>query len=496
LDIEGPGAGLLAISGNDANRVFDISGGLTVIIDGLTITQGLGKGDLQGKNSDGGGAGAILNGGSLNLANDVFTSNRALNHGGAISNVPGSVLSAVNSSFLGNQAVGQVGAAYVEGGAIWNTDNGNSGSGPGAGATALIAACTLIGNQASGADGGTTTGTLSETNGGAIHNEGQSDYLTVENSVFIANQAIAGNGGTGKGAKIFTVDVATGGAIAYDEGLHFVVDGCTFSYNQAIGGSNASSDSGRVGHAFGGAIASEEAAAITNSAFDHNEALGGSNNTGGSGVLILGRGAGGAVANAIVFGPANLTVNNCTFTDNQAIGGSANTGGFVVGTGAGGGIDNDRGVTATITNSTFTDNQAIGGAGAAGQKGTDRLGGGIANYLGSTLTVTGCTLTGNQATGANGGDGFGVVVYNDGLSSFPSNAGTPAALTVTGSTIRGNQATGGAAGAGGSAGEGIVVVVYFATGGVVCLDLFTSMNITGNTASTTDDDIFGIFTIC
>src|SRR3954454_22697440 len=30
LDIEGPGAGLLAISGNNANRVFDINEGLTV----------------------------------------------------------------------------------------------------------------------------------------------------------------------------------------------------------------------------------------------------------------------------------------------------------------------------------------------------------------------------------------------------------------------------------------------------------------------------------
>ena len=41
LDIEGPGAGLLAISGNDANRVFDISSeGLTVTIAGLTITHG------------------------------------------------------------------------------------------------------------------------------------------------------------------------------------------------------------------------------------------------------------------------------------------------------------------------------------------------------------------------------------------------------------------------------------------------------------------------
>src|SRR5713226_6814785 len=93
LDIEGPGADKLAISGNDANRVFDVvNQGLTVTIDGLTITHGLGKGNVQGENAGGGGGGAILNGGSaVNLANDVFSSNQA-DHGGAITNGPGSVL--------------------------------------------------------------------------------------------------------------------------------------------------------------------------------------------------------------------------------------------------------------------------------------------------------------------------------------------------------------------------------------------------------------------
>src|SRR5262249_5056415 len=40
LDIEGPGADQLAVSGNHANRVFDISGGVTVTIAGLTISDG------------------------------------------------------------------------------------------------------------------------------------------------------------------------------------------------------------------------------------------------------------------------------------------------------------------------------------------------------------------------------------------------------------------------------------------------------------------------
>jgi hypothetical protein len=503
VDIEGPGASLLTISGNDANRVFDISGGLSVTIDGLTITHGLGKGDVQGANTGAAGGGAILNGGSaVNLANDVFADNLALNHGGAISNGPSSVLTVVHSTFTSNRAVGQVGADYVEGGAIWNTDNSDHHqTGGGVGATAVVSGCTFIGNQAQGADGGTANGgqALAETNGGAIHSEGP-DYLTVLASTFIDNETIAGSGGHGKGSRIFTVDVATGGAIANDDGLHFAVDGCSFSHNEAVGGSNASSDSGNLGQSVGGAIVSEGMATITNSSFDHNLAQGGSSDTGGSGVVLNGRGIGGAIAN--FFLGVSMTVSNCTFTANQAAGGAGDTGGLVVGTGDGGGIDNERGGTATITNSTFTGNQATGGAGAAGGNGAAGLGGGIANVLGASLTVSGCTLTGNQAiggaggAGANGCNGLGGGLFNDGLSIFPLDAGTPATVTITGSTITGNQAVGGAAGSGGSVGQGMGGGVYLAAGGNACLDLFTSVNITLNTASTGSNDLFGNVTIC
>ena len=40
LDIEGPGANKLTVSGNHASRVFDIGGGVTVTIAGLTIANG------------------------------------------------------------------------------------------------------------------------------------------------------------------------------------------------------------------------------------------------------------------------------------------------------------------------------------------------------------------------------------------------------------------------------------------------------------------------
>ena len=126
----------------------------------------------------------------------------------------------------------------------------------------------------------------------------------------------------------------------------------------------------------------------------------------------------------------------------------------------------------------------------------------MANLLGSTLTVSACTLSGNQAVGGaggaagNGGNGFGGGLFNDGLSSAPANAGTPASLTITGSTISGNQAIGGVAGAGGIVGLGEGGGLYLADGGVACLDTFTHAHTTNNHASTSYDDLFGAFTIC
>src|SRR5262249_30637854 len=62
LDIEGPGANRLTISGNNTSRVFDISGGVTVTIAGMTMTDGLANGSAPVLASTGGG---ILNFGRL-----------------------------------------------------------------------------------------------------------------------------------------------------------------------------------------------------------------------------------------------------------------------------------------------------------------------------------------------------------------------------------------------------------------------------------------------
>jgi hypothetical protein len=49
---------------------------------------------------------------------------------------------------------------------------------------------------------------------------------------------------------------------------------------------------------------------------------------------------------------------------------------------------------------------------------------------------------------------------------------------------------------GGSTGQGVGGGAYFASGGSVCLDAFTVADIFGNTASTSNNDIFGGYTLC
>jgi hypothetical protein len=540
LDIEGPGASLLAISGGDINRVFNVNEGFTVTIAGLTITHGR-AGGSPGSDSAGGG---VLNVGStLHLANDVFSYNVAsgvVTAGGAIANRNGGNLTVTSTTFLANQATAR---ATCEGGAIANTlkastltvsncmfignqavgsdgaeANGGAIENDGdiGGATANICDSTFTANRAVGGDGGVVQNThnasgegndngtqIGIASGGAIVNTGG---LTLSQCTFTANRALAGNGGNGgKGASLYLLDQATGGAIVSFNQAILTVDGCSFSSNQAIGGSNATggaSGQGRIGIANGGALANLAIATITNTAFDANLALGGNGDTSFAGDLFVGAAIGGGIASNPFAGvAATSSISNVTFQDNQATGGTANTGAAFSNDALGGGLALRFGATATIAGTTFAGNQALAGMAASGN-GADGLGGGIANILGSTCTVSGCTLTGNQAIGGaggadgNGGNGLGGGIYSDGLSIWPANVGTPATLTITVSTISTNQARGSAAGAGGSVGQGVGGGVYFASGGVVCLDLFTSMNITGNTAPTSNDDVFGVFAIC
>jgi hypothetical protein len=131
---------------------------------------------------------------------------------------------------------------------------------------------------------------------------------------------------------------------------------------------------------------------------------------------------------------------------------------------------------------------------------------------GQTITLTSDQLTLNknldiEGPGASllavsGNDTFRVFDVSQGRTvtiagltiTHGLGAGEPATLTVTGSSITDNQATGGAGGARGSGGQGVGGGLYLVRGGVACLDVVTIVR--NKHASTSDDDVFGTFTIC
>src|SRR5262249_22149369 len=156
LTIDGPGAGRLTVSGNQASRVFDVQTGATATLAGLTIADGLVV-------ADGGGGIANEAGATLRLRDAAVTDNPAYGIAGGVWNHIGATLSISNSTLTGNRALGsldfeyddegfQLGSGTSEGGAI-DTDG-----------TATIQNSTFADNLVEGA----TDGTGGSAHGGAI----------------------------------------------------------------------------------------------------------------------------------------------------------------------------------------------------------------------------------------------------------------------------------------------------------------------------------------
>lgn len=155
LEILGPGAAVLTVSGSNAVRVFDIDAGATASISGLTVADG--RGD------DGGG---IRNNGTLEVTNATLSHNSAgsgsLDYGGGIFNA--GTLTLANSTLSNNSAGGRGGGVA------------NSG-------TASITGSTFLDNIAF--------------QGGGISNEG--------NAVIIVNSTLSNNSSTLHGGGLFSV---------------------------------------------------------------------------------------------------------------------------------------------------------------------------------------------------------------------------------------------------------------------------------------------------
>jgi len=178
LTISGPGADSLAISGNNASRVFKITTG-TVNISGMTIRNGSGSGA--------GGGGGVNNSGTLTLSGVTISNNSegAGFGGGAI--FDSGDLTLINATITGNSSPAGGGGIYTRGVLTLTnvTINGNT-SATGGGlrfdaGTATLTNVTISGNT-----------TANEGGGGGICNGGVGGTATLRNTI-VANDPSAGN---------------------------------------------------------------------------------------------------------------------------------------------------------------------------------------------------------------------------------------------------------------------------------------------------------------
>jgi CSLREA domain-containing protein len=266
LNILGPGAMVLGVNGNAANRVFNLSSG-TVVISGLAITNGhiLGSPGSNGATAQPGGpGGSVLGGGiynqaTLTLSNCWISGNTAIAGNGG----------AGGSDDFNNQAGSGGAGGTAGGGGIYNggslvlvncTINGNTAT-AGAGGPTPAASSYFYGDASDGGAGGDGTG-------GGVANAGS---LAVRNCTVTANFVNGGMGAAGGSAA----DDGNGGAGGHGgNGLggglanlnNVTVASCTLSSNTVVygagglggtvGGRGTAGANGGDGRGFGGGLRS------------------------------------------------------------------------------------------------------------------------------------------------------------------------------------------------------------------------------------------------
>lgn len=209
LRINGTGANLLTVSGNNQSRVFTNNTGAATTIFDLKITGGNGVSSVQ----TGRAGGIYNNGGTLSLVNVIVTGNTAAN-GGGFNNAGTATLSLFNTEVSNNTSTGAGGGGQNFSGSTLNmigsTFSGNTSNSTLTGGGAIqangilnIANSTFSGNMAQGGSGGamfyngtnlimnnvTITANTATSNAGGLHKS------TNTNNANLRNTIIAGNTG-------------------------------------------------------------------------------------------------------------------------------------------------------------------------------------------------------------------------------------------------------------------------------------------------------------
>ena len=404
VNILGPGANLLTVSGNNNSRIFNINNRgsdiLDVLISGLTLTNG-------NATSSGG---AIFNAGDLKIVNSTISGNR-VEGSDSVYNYYYNYYDNFGFGYYTDAGDGSGGGIYnsgeltitnsiirdntVYGGDSFkpNPGNGNGGGIFNSSGSLEVNNSIISGNRAFGGYSEYTSGTG---NGGGIFN--RSGDVTLNSSTISSNGAFGGVGFGGGGT-------ADGGGIVNSSG-DLVVTNSTITDNRVEGGSAVL---GNTGNSYGGGISGE--VTVIDSTISSNTAKGGDGFSGAA------NGYGGGIS-------GQVTVINSTISGNTAKGGNCYYGN--PGNGFGGGIWGSG----TLTNSTITGNTAKGGSGYGYicyyYSSGIGIGSGIVNT--DTITITGSIVAGNaNADDIAGGftsGGNNLIGINPLLSPLQNNGGS------------------------------------------------------------------------
>jgi predicted outer membrane repeat protein len=388
LSIQGPGAGLLAISGGNTSRVFEVLH-VAASFSGMTI---------EGGNAFvGGGIANQYHDGAMTIDNCTITGNSATSEGGGIysqsaislthSVVSGNSAAAYGGGIFNYTAFGGLGLAVSNSTISGNTAGGSGGAGGGIynSGPLTVTDCTLNGNSASAGSGG------------AVYNYAGS--FTIQSSTVSGNRARADGGGVGffstSTSQIGTIQSCTLAKNSASHGGGVNSHGTLKLLGSTLSGNAAAEDGtvyGTTG-ARGGGLYNFGNVAVTDCTFTSNSA-----SLGGGIYMDVG---------------SLRTIAGCTFTNNVAV--------------QGGGIYHYwAGI--TVSNTSFTGNSATQGGGIYNTSGYVTLvncglsgnsasdsGGGVFNAVSCSLICQGSTLLNNSAP-------LGADLYNLGTVSIDSSS--------------------------------------------------------------------------
>lgn len=476
-----------AISGNRAIGGLGGVGGSGAI--GLGGTGGGSSTHVPGNGGDGvGGSGGVGGQGGQALGGGIMNRGTLSFNGGA---------TAITSNFA-------TGGGGFSGGSGANGVGGNGGTGAFNGENGGNGGSGFAGNGAVGGAGGVAEG-------GGVFNGTNAKLTSTAALNFISNIATGGRGGLG-GAGGF----ATGGR-GGDGGP---IQGSNFAEG-GLGEAGAGGTGGFAGLGLGGGLFNNTGGTVTfkpptnsnlhpTSTFTGNQAVGGlGGNAGNGGAALGGRGGDGL---------GNLG-GGAAGAGGAAVGGRGGRGGAGA-SGQGGAIANKGTASFTgVTLDIITNNIARGGFGGNGGNAGNATGGTGGN--GTHGGAGGESVGGNGGFGGIGGSGFGGGIFQgDGTLLLAPRKGVPSSSPQSKATdlIQGNFALLAEGGFGGHGGRAILApggtpngpagrVVFGADGltgnagvgvgggvSIVAPATIDNTTITGNKASTQDDNVSGTFT--